>query len=267
MTGLVRFLTGFIQISFTPYSYSSQALALCRQINFLYLLKWCVFENKNCIGISRVDWICVWTALQIYERQDWGIIKVSRSTSAACLPSQTVSSSDPRVGASLQMLLEENERLCKYFFFTFPAFSSNPSPDERFCWGGPKRSVQLTPGWVWVFRYCMRRTNVSARLNFLGFLCNDCMQKHVPRPCPELPNRQYHISFVLLRVWFLWAEQKLLFGSFGWNQPWLPKHSYWQRFCFELKCSNQAKILFWIGSLDISTAAAPSLLLSCLPHI
>ena len=50
---------------------------------------------------------------QNYERTDWRFIKVSRSTSAACVPSLKSDTNDPRLGASLQMMLEENERLCK----------------------------------------------------------------------------------------------------------------------------------------------------------
>ena len=51
---------------------------------------------------------------QNYERLDWRHIVMSRSTAAACPPSQTSRSYDPAEGGSLALELEESERLCKH---------------------------------------------------------------------------------------------------------------------------------------------------------
>ena len=48
-----------------------------------------------------------------YERLDWRHIVMSRSTAAACAPTQTSRSYDPAEGGSLALELEESERLCK----------------------------------------------------------------------------------------------------------------------------------------------------------
>ena len=51
---------------------------------------------------------------QNYERLDWRHIVMSRSTAAACPPSQTSRSYDPAEGGSLALELEESERLCEH---------------------------------------------------------------------------------------------------------------------------------------------------------
>jgi hypothetical protein len=58
----------------------------------------------------------------VYERLDWRDIVLSRATRGACGVNQTAYSYLPSEGASLHLILKEDERLCKHFYHLFLDF-------------------------------------------------------------------------------------------------------------------------------------------------
>lgn len=87
---------------------------------------WRVIDRCNCMYwhvIDNVKYVlaCNWHASmyvlacdwQVYERLDWRVMVISRSTTAACGVDQTAKSFSYKEGASLFLQLQESERDCE----------------------------------------------------------------------------------------------------------------------------------------------------------
>ena len=64
----------------------------------------------NCVHNIISLYLCT---VQVYERLDWRDVIMSRATRAKCGRTQTARSYTSAEGASLALILKEDERLCK----------------------------------------------------------------------------------------------------------------------------------------------------------